>query len=157
MNAPYTPALFPPTAIDANTGLVLLRKSSRLASAFAPEIQQGDRAFVLEFVQMALSEGGSEAIRDKYSGRFATLQDIDEALDQFQQAAIELEVSKDITNEMAADVGGVEPLMRAIDRINTNPEARADMDALMLMIDKLQKTNQPVEKLVREARQEVEA
>ena len=157
MNAPYTPALFPPTAIDAYTGLVLLRKSSRLASAFAPEIQQGDRAFVLEFVQMALSEGGSEAIRDKYSGRFATLQDIDEALDQFQQAAIELEVSKDITNEMAADVGGVEPLMRAIDRINTNPEARADMDALMLMIDKLQKTNQPVEKLVREARQEVEA
>jgi hypothetical protein len=156
LGAPYTPALFPPTVIDANTGLVLLRKSPRLAAAFAPEIQQGDRAFVLEFVQMALSEAGSEAIRDKYLGRFTTLQEIDEALDQFQQAAIELEVSKDITNEMAADVGGVEPLMRALDRINVNSEARADMDALILMVDKLQRAGQPVEKLVREAQQEVE-
>jgi hypothetical protein len=30
------------------------------------------------------------------------------------------------------------------------------MDALVLMIDKLRKADQPVEKLVREARQEVE-
>jgi hypothetical protein len=156
MAAPYTPALFPPTVIDANTGLVLLRKSPRLAAAFAPEIQRGDRAFILEFVQLALSEAGSEAVRDQHLERFATLQEIDEALDQFQQAAIELEVSKDLTNEMAADVGGVEPLMRAIDRINVNPEARADMDALVLMVDKLQQAGQPVEKLVREAQQEVE-
>jgi hypothetical protein len=156
LDAPYTPALFQPAAITANTGSVLLRKSPRFAAAFAPEIQKGDHAFVLDFVQTALSEAGSEAIRDKYPGRFATLQEIDEALDQFQQAAIELEVSKDITSEMAADVGGVEPLMRAIDRINANPEARADMDALTLMIDKLRQANQPVEKLVREARQEVE-
>jgi hypothetical protein len=156
LDAPYTPALFPPSAIDANTGFVLLRKSPRFAAAFAQEIQRGDRAFVLEFVQMALSEAGSEAIRAKYPDRFATLQEIDEALNQFQQAAIELEVSKDITNEMAADVGGVEPLMRALDRINANPEARADMDALMLGVDKLRQANQPVEKLVHEARQEVE-
>jgi hypothetical protein len=156
LDAPYTPALFPPTAIDANTGLILLRKSPRFAAAFAPEIQQGDRAFILDFVRTALSEAGSEAIRDKYPGRFATLQEIDEALDQFQQAAIELEVSKDITGEMAADVGGVEPLMRALDRINANPEARADMDALVLTIDKLRQADQPVEKLVRAARQEVE-
>jgi hypothetical protein len=156
LDAPYTPALFPPTTIDANTGFVLLRKSPRFAAAFAPEIQQGDRAFILEFVQMALSEAGSEAIRDKYPGRFATLQEIDEALDQFQQAAIELEVSKDLTSDMVADVNGVEPLMRALDRIEANPEARADMDALMLTIDKLRKADQPVEKLVREARQEVE-
>jgi hypothetical protein len=46
--------------------------------------------------------------------------------------------------------------MRALDRIKANPEARADMDALMLMIDKLRTAGQPVEKLVREARQEVE-
>jgi hypothetical protein len=156
LDAPYTPALFPPTVIDANTGLVLLRQSPRLAAAFASEIQQGNRAFVLELVQTALSEAGSEAIRDKYPERFATLQDIDEALNQFQQIAIELEVSKDITNEMAGDMGGVEPLMRAIDRINANPEARADMDALMLMVDKLQKAGQPVEKLVRDAQQELE-
>jgi hypothetical protein len=156
LDAPYTPALFPPTVIDANTGFVLLRKSPRFAVAFAPEMQQGDRAFILDFVQMALSEAGSEAIRDKYPGRFATLQDIDDALDQFQQAAIELEVSKDLTNDMVADVNGVEPLMRALDRIKANPEARADMDALMLMIDKLRTAGQPVEKLVREARQEVE-
>jgi hypothetical protein len=156
LDAPYTPALFPPSAIDANTGLILLRKSPRFAAAFAPEMQQGDRAFVLDFVQTALSEAGSEAIRDKYPGRFATLQEIDEALDQFQQAAIELEVSKDITNEMAADVGGVEPLMRTVDRIHAHPEAQADMDALVLMIDKLRQSDQPVEKLVREARQEVE-
>ena len=156
LDAPYTPALFPPTVIDANTGLVLLRKSPQLATAFADEIQQGNRAFVLEFVQTALSEVGSEAIRDKYVGRFATLQEIDEALNQFQQAAIELEVSKDITHEMASDVGGVEPLMRALDRINANPEARADMDALMLMVDKLRQAGQPVEQLMREALQEVE-
>ncbi|MDQ3829966.1 MAG: hypothetical protein M3361_11810, partial [Candidatus Tectomicrobia bacterium] len=121
-----------------------------------PEIQQGDRAFILDFVQTALSDAGSEALRDKYPGRFATLQEIDEALDQFQQAAIELEVSKDLTGEMVADVNGVEPLMRALDRIKANPQARADMDALMLTIDKLRKADQPVEKLVREARQEVE-
>jgi hypothetical protein len=156
LDAPYTPALFPPTVIDANTGFVLLRKSPGFATVFAPEIQQGNRAFVLSFVQMALSESGSEAIRAQYSGRFATLQEVDEAINQFQQAAIELEVSKDLTGEMVADVGGVEPLMRAIDRINAHPEARADMDALVLMIDKLRKADQPVEKLVREARQEVE-
>jgi hypothetical protein len=156
LDAPYTPALFPPTVIDANTGFVLLRKSPRFAAAFAPEIQQGDRAFILDFVQTALSDTGSEGIRDKYPGRFTTLQDIDEALDQFQQAAIELEVSKDLTGDMVADVNGVEPLMRALDRIEANPEARADMDALMLTIDKLRKADQPVEKLVREARQEVE-
>jgi hypothetical protein len=156
LNAPYTPALFPPSVIDANTGFVLLRKSPLFAAAFAPEIQQGNRAFVLAFVQMALSESGSETIRTRYQDRFATLQEIDEALNQFQQAAIELEVSKDLTGDMVADVGGIEPLMRGIDQINANAEARADMDALVLMIDKLRKADQPVEKLVREARQEVE-
>jgi hypothetical protein len=156
MDAPYTPALFPPTAIDANTGFVLLRRSPKFAAAFAPEIQQGDRAFILDFVQTALSDTGSEAIRDKYPGRFTTLQEIDTAVQEFQQAAIEMEVSKDLTGEMVADVNGVEPLMRAIDRINAAPEARADMDTLVLMIDRLQKAGQPVEKLVRNARQEVE-
>ena len=156
MDAPYTPALFPPTVIDANTGFVLLRRSPKFAAAFAPEIQQGDRAFILDFVQTALSDTGSEAIRDKYPGRFTTLQEIDTAVQEFQQAAIEMEVSKDLTGEMVADVNGVEPLMRAIDRINAAPEARADMDTLVLMIDRLQKAGQPVEKLVRNARQEVE-
>lgn len=156
LEAPYTPALFAPTAIDANTGFILLRKSPRFAAAFAEEMRQGDRAFLRAFLQVALSEAGSEAIRDTYPGRFATLQEIDEALQQFQQAAIELEVAKDITGEMAADVGGVEPLMRALDRIAAHPEARADMDALVLTLDKLRQADQPVETLVREARQEVE-
>ena len=60
LDAPYTPVLFPPTVIDANTGFILLRKSPRFAAAFAPEIQQGDRAFILDFVQMALGEAGSD-------------------------------------------------------------------------------------------------
>lgn len=154
--APYTPALFPPTVIDANTGFVLLRKSPRFAEAFAEEIRQGNRQFIAEFVAIALSEAGSEAIQRKYPGRFASLQEVDEALQQFQQAAIELEVSKDITPEMTAEAGGTEALMRGIDRINGSPDARADLDALVLAIDKLRQADQPVEKIVRDARAEVE-
>lgn len=156
LDAPYTPALFPPAVIDANTGLVLLRKSPRFAEAFAEEIRRGDRAFILDFLAIALSEAGSEAIRDKYPGRFQTLQEIDAALQQFQQAAIELEVAKDISADMAAEIGGVDPLMRALDRINAHPDARADLDALMLALDGLRRSDQPVERLVREARKEVE-
>ena len=140
--------------IDANTGLVLLRKSPRFAEAFAEEIRRGDRAFILDFLAIALSEAGSEAIRDKYPGRFQTLQEIDAALQQFQQAAIELEVAKDISADMAAEIGGVDPLMRALDRINAHPDARADLDALMLALDGLRRSDQPVERLVREARKE---
>lgn len=156
LDAPYTPALFPPSVIDANTGFVLLRKSPGFAAAFAPEIERGDRQFVNEFVRVALSDGGSEAVRSKYPDRFATLQEVDEALQQFQQAAIELEVMKDLTAEMTAEAGGTESLMRAIDRINAHEEARADLDALVLVIDKLRQADQPVEKIIRNARQELE-
>lgn len=156
MNAPYTPALFPSSVIDANTALVLLRYSSGFEQAFAEEIQRGDRRFIKEFVELALSEEGSEALWRRYPERFDSLGEIDAALAQFQQAAIRLEVAKDIDSALAAEVGGVDELMTALDKINESEAARADMDALVLTMDELRRNDQPVERIFREVRQDLE-
>jgi tetratricopeptide (TPR) repeat protein len=152
MSAPYTPALFDPAVIDANTALVLLGRSPKLSQVFKDELDRGDRRFLLTLTKQALSENPSDALWQGYPGRFANLGEVDAAVAEFQSAAIELEVSKDIDPTWAAAAGGLGNVMSALGRIDGNDAARADLDMAVMAMDKLRQADQPVEKLFDEAR-----
>lgn len=157
MNAPYTPALFDPAVIDANTGLILLARCPRLSATFADEIGRGDRRFVQELVRQALSEAPGEAVWQAHPDRFADLEEVDAGVAEFQQAALELELAKDVQPDWAKTAGNLDQLLGALARIGDDDAARGDLDAAVMAMDRLRRADRPVEQLFGEAQAVVAA
>lgn len=156
MHAPYTAELFPPTVIDANTAIALTLKSPILKQAFAPELERGDRGFFKELVDLALSEVQLDELWRRLGSRFGDRARFDHGLAEFQRGAMTLETVKDLPADLAPETGGIEPLLAAVDRLNGDPKARRDLDAIVLMADALKREGRDPAAVFEQAKQQME-
>jgi hypothetical protein len=152
LNAPFSPSVTPLEVVDANTGFLLLRMSPEFKSAFMPELEGNDRAFM----EMALSlfrQDNVEPFWNKYKDRFESRAQFEEGLKEFHQAAVDLELDP----ALFAKAGGVKPFMDSVREINKDREAQADLHALVTVVEGLQQKGEPVlsifEKVQKEAGQ----
>lgn len=159
LNAPFTPELFPPTVIDATTGISLLRRSPIFREKFQQEIQNGDLAFVRRLVDKVFDDDARSKLwaDDAIASRFEDRAELECGLDQFQRAAMTEEVSKDIDPGVAAGAFGVERFFETVDALNANKQTQCALDALMLAIDALKRQGKEVETVFQEAIQRVRA
>jgi hypothetical protein len=156
LHAPYTPELFPPTVIDASTAMTITLQSPVLKRAFAPELEQGERRFFSELVDLVLSEARIEELWQRLGPRFADRADFDEGIALFQRGAMTLETVKDLPADLAREAGGIDPLLAAVDRLYADPQARRDLDAIVLMADALKRDGRDPAAAFAEARRQLE-
>lgn len=156
LHAPYTPELFPPSVVDANTAISLVLQSPILRDAFAAELDRGDRRFFGELLELALSEERSEELWSRFAGRFEDRAAFEQGLAEFQRAALTTELVKDVEPAWTREIGGVDPLLSAIDQLNADPAARGDLDAMVLIADALKREGKAPDQLFEAARRQVE-
>ena len=158
LNAPYTPELFPPSVIDGAVAMSVIRSAPDFRQAFKAEIEQGNLGFVVELVRGALREDADAALweRDDVASRFEDEETFDRALAELQRAAMGVELSKDLDPAWAAPVGGLERLLQVMDQINADPQAQADLDALVLAVDELKRQGEAPDPVFKAALEDLE-
>jgi hypothetical protein len=153
LNAPYTPELFPAAVIDASVARSIIRGSPIFREAFAKELEVGERDFIRTLVNQALSDDAINKLwaRDDVARRFKDRETLQRGLEEFQRAAMTEEVLKDIDPKLTEEAGGVNSFLTAIDKLNANPQAQRDLDAIVLMTNQLKREGKVFEPAFKEA------
>lgn len=139
LGLPFSPAAIPPVVVDANTGFTLLLQSATLQKAFAPELTNNDRPFLLEVVRSFLTDSDLEVLWKRYPDRFESRQEFETGVDELRRAAADLDLGKTIDPALLAGAGGYERVMAAVQTIQQHEQARADLDALVLAVEAINK------------------
>lgn len=159
LHAPFSPAVIPLKLVDANTGFVLLAQSPTFKRAFGPELERNDRPFMETAVKDFLGVDDTEGLWQRYQRtpdgtRFESREEFERGLAEFRRVAAGRELAAEIDPTLIASVGGYEALARAVDRLHTDSEATAHLDAVVLMVERLQQNNEPVQTIFRKALEE---
>lgn len=155
LHLPFQPSLLPLEVVDANTGLVVFLNSPRFKEAFLPELQTNDRDFVQSAVHEFLRTEETESLWKRYRKRFDSREDFEAGLDEFRRSAAALELGQEIDPEWTADVGGIEKLTAAIDRLHADDAARASLDELVMVVEGLHRKGEPVQSIFSKVLKEV--
>ncbi|MBI4596734.1 MAG: hypothetical protein HY730_10245 [Candidatus Tectomicrobia bacterium] len=148
-NAPFSPSVTPLEVVDANTGFLLLRMSPEFKSVFTQELAGNDRSF-MDTALSLLRQDNVEPFWNRYKDRFESRAQFDEGLKEFQQAAVDLELDP----ALFAQAGGVRPFMDSVKKINQDPEAQANLHALVTVVEGLQQQGEPVLSIFEKAQKE---
>ena len=155
LHAPFSPAVIPLQVVDANTGFTLLLKCPIFKAAFKTELEANDRPFMTSAMHGFLGGEKTEALWTKYKDRFESRGQFETGLEEFRRAVADLELRQDIEPQLLTEVGGYDELMRSIDQLNADPEARADLDGLVTITEGLQENGEPVRAIFDKVREEV--
>lgn len=159
LGAPHTPELFPPTIVDADMTMMIVRRSPVLRAAYQDALTAGDRAFFSAFKDLALSADGADALwQEARFGRDVGLdrEQVEAAATEFQREVMNELTVREIPGDAAAQAGGAEALLGQVDRLQADTDARVELEKLVLLVDGLKQDGQPVEKLFAEAAQALE-
>ncbi len=131
MDAPYTPEQFSPTVFDSNAARSLLAQVPVLMRVFGRKIAD-DTALAVKIVRLALSEDGEAALFDAYKGDFAGLDQptVGQAVRDLQKAALDAVLVRDLPPDAGSTVGGTPAMLHALDKIRTDRNASAGLDAV---------------------------
>jgi len=106
--------------------------------ALRPQLAAGDRAAALDVVQLALADGGAEALVQKYPAFAALAQpSVESAVRDLQKAALDFVIGGEIPPEAAKAVGGLPALLKAVDQVRSNQDASAALDLVMTTVKTL--------------------
>jgi hypothetical protein len=155
LRLPFSPAVIPLKLVDADTGFVLVAQSPVLKEAFAAQLTGHDRPF-LESVAKDFLTQEAAVLWDTYRQHFASREAFIEGLDDFRRAAATLELRAEIDPMLLREVGGFDPLLSALDKIQQDDTARADLDLLVETTEGLRKAGEPVQSIFDKVRSEVE-
>jgi hypothetical protein len=155
LHAPFSPAVIPLQVVDANTGFTLLLKCPIFKAAFKTELEANDRPFMTSATHAFLGGEKTEVLWAKYKDRFESRGEFESGLEEFRRAVADLELRQDIEPQLVAEVGGYDELVRSLDQIHADPEARADLDTLIAITEGLQEGGEPVKAIFDKVRQEV--
>jgi hypothetical protein len=155
LHAPFSPAVVPLQVIDANTGFTLLLRCPVFKAAFLNELTANDRPFMTSAIHDFLGGERTGALWERYRNRFESRELFEKGLEEFRRAVADLELKQDIEPQIMAEVGGYDQLVTSLDQIHADPEARADLDALITMTESLQEKGEPVMSIFAKVRKEV--
>lgn len=133
MDMPYTPGQFSPKLFDSTAAISVISQVPAVLKAMHPQLAAGDRASALDVVQLALGDDGGDALVKKYPQFFAGLAQpsIEAAVRDLQKAALDFVLGNEVPPDAAKDVGGLTPLLKAVDQVRANPDASAALDMVM--------------------------
>jgi hypothetical protein len=155
LRLPFSPAVVPLKLVDADTGFVLVAQSPILKEAFAAQLVGHDRPF-LEGVAKDFLTQEAAGLWNTYQEYFASREAFAEGLDDFRRAAATLELRADIDPVLLREVGGFDPLLSALDKLQQDDAAKADLDLLVETTEGLRKAGEPVQSIFDKVRSEVE-
>jgi hypothetical protein len=155
LRLPFSPAVIPLEVVDANTGFVLFLRSPIFKDAFAKELEGNDRPFVETAVREFLREENLETLWARHKDRFESREQFESGVEEFRRAAADAELKRAVDPALLAEVGGYEPLMAALDRVSADPEAGADLDALVTVAEGLGRKDEPVKAIFDKVLEEV--
>ncbi len=151
LQAPFSPAELPLKVVDANTGFSLLIASPIFKQAFMQQLQDNDRPFMQKIVDLCIKEADTNKIYSTYKNDFESRELFEAGLVQFRHAAADRELTELIDNEALAEFGGYNNFIGMIDKIHSDENALADLDALVIISENLQNEGEPVAKLFKKA------
>jgi hypothetical protein len=133
MDLPYTPSNFSAKVFDSNDAISVITQVPTVLNAFRPQLAAGDRELALDVVHLALAGDGGEALIKKYPQAFAGVAHplVESAVRDLQKAALDFILGNEVPPEVTKDVGGLGPLLQAVDKVRGNPEASAALDLVM--------------------------
>jgi hypothetical protein len=139
MDMPYTPGQFSPELFDSNAAIAVIAQVPTMMQALRPQLAAGDRAAAVDVVKLVLAGDDGETLVKKYSQEFAGLAQpsIEAAVRDLQKAALGYVVEAEVPADAAKHVGGVSPLLKAVDQIRANPDASAALDMVMTTVKTL--------------------
>jgi hypothetical protein len=139
MDMPYTPEQFSAKLFDSNNAIAVIEQVPAVLKGYRAAGMVGDRAAALDMVQLALTDEGVEALVKKYPQLFAGLAQpsIEAAVRDLQKAALDFVIDAELPPDAAKAVGGLPPLLRAVDQIRSNPDASAALDMVMTTVKTL--------------------
>jgi hypothetical protein len=155
LHLPFSPASgIPLQVVDANTGFSLLQQSPIFRTAFSKKMR--DRKFLksaaVDFVQV----GDMNRLWHDYGqrGQFASRQEFEQGLEEFHRAVADAELQAVVDSAWVEPVGDYQQVLSDVDKIHHDPEASADLDALMTTMERLCEENEPVLDMLDEIRKE---
>lgn len=158
LHTPYATDLITPSKFDANSAIAMLRRAPLFRQAFAPEVERGDRAFLLDLLHQALAEDARSTLWTRFGApapggnrRFEDQALFEAGLAEFRRAALEAELKRDLPHFPQSDALDLDVVLDAVDRLHADPAAQADLDALVLVTDELRREGLSPDVLVREA------
>jgi hypothetical protein len=154
LRLPFSPAVVPLKLVDADTGFVLIAQSPILKEAFASQLAD-DRPFLERVTKDFLTQEAT-VLWDTYHEHFESQEAFTKGLDDFRRAVATLELRADIDPALLREVGGLDPLLSALDRIQQDDAAKADLDLLVETTEGLRKADEPVQSIFDKVRSEVE-
>lgn len=143
LQAPFSPAIMTLNVVDANTGVTLIAKSPIFKKSFSKELDANDRPFIVSLTAL-LGQADVDAFWTQYKDRFESLQQFESGLKEFRKAAVDLELESYVTSLLPAEVGGYKGFADAIDKIGSDPQAKASLDELVIVTESLHKNGEPV-------------
>jgi hypothetical protein len=144
MDLPSKPDSFSAKLFDSNNAISVIAQVPTLLNAFRPQLAAGDRELALDVVHMALAADGGEALVKKYPQAFAGLAQplIDSAVRDLHKAALDFILGNEVPPEATKDVGGLTPLLKAVDKVRGNPDGSAALDLVMTTAKTLKSAQQ---------------
>lgn len=158
LHLPFSPAVVPLQLVDANTGFSLIQQSPIFRKSFEAELLNNDRPFLKSLIDEFLGQPDADALWERHKRRFESRQQFDEGLSELRRAAADSELEQDIAlvaPEFLKDVGGYRAAVAAVDKIHEDPQALADLDALMLAAEGLHRNNEPVLNILEKVKVEI--
>lgn len=165
LDAPHDPALFDPGAITPDQALA--RLTPAFAQALAP--LRENPGFAADLLDMALRDDGAARIWARWgAGHFASLEAVEAGLVEYRQALLAGEAAADMRPEMlaaaAAGLASAAPALRpdgpvpaavglaavTLPAAAGNPEQRAALQALTLLLGQMRETRQDPMPILRE-------
>ena len=133
MDQPYTPEQISPKLFDSNAAISVISQVPAVLKAFRPQLAAGDRELAVDVVRLGLAGDGGEALVAKYPQAFAGLAQasIESAVGDLQKAALDFVLGNEVPADAAKDVGGLGPLLKAVDKVRGNPDSSAALDLVM--------------------------
>jgi len=133
MDLPYTPEQFSPKLFDSNAAISVISQVPIVLKALRPQLAAGNRDLALDVMHLALAGDGGEALLQKYPGMFAGLAQpsVQSAVRDLQRAALDYVLGSEVPPDAAQAVGGLGPLLNAVDKVRANRDASAALDLVM--------------------------
>lgn len=142
MDQPYTPEQFSPKVFDSNTAISVIAQVPTVLRAFRTQLAAGDRELALDVVHLALAGDDGESLVAKYPQAFGGLAQasIESAVRDLHKAALDFILGNEVPPDAAKDVGGLGPLLKAVDKVRSNPDSSAALDLVMTTAKTLEST-----------------
>lgn len=160
LHLPFSPAVIPLQVVDANTGFGLIQQCPIFRKAFEAELLNNDRPFLKSLIDEFLREPDTDALWKKHRRRFESRSAFEEGLSELRRAAADAELEQDVAlvaADLLKNAGGYRAVVGAVDRIHQDPEALANLDAVMLAAEGLHRNNEPVLDILKKVEAELES